>query len=186
MQDYYKKLQVDPQAESEVVRAAYHALARKYHPDAGGDVRHMVEFNDAWAVLGNPSLRAAYDLERSQAVASPSPATVAHPLGHAAAESGMPARGSHDTSSILDFGRYAGCSIAQVVKGDPDYLEWLVRTAIGRRLTGEVRALLDLRAASFSPSGSGTPGAATGGPRLGGRDRVAPGHGWFGRAKAAR
>jgi curved DNA-binding protein CbpA len=178
MQDHYKKLQVDPQADSEVIRAAYHALARKYHPDAGGDVRHMVEFNDAWAVLSNPGLRAAYDIERTQVVAPPQPET-AHPLGRRnaeavrAAESGLPARGAHDTSSILDFGRYSGWSVAQVVKSDPDYLEWLVRTAIGRRLTGEVKALLDTRAAAFSPSGAGLPGAAAG-------------RGWFGRAKPAR
>jgi curved DNA-binding protein CbpA len=28
----------------------------------------MVEFNAAWAVLGNPSARAAYDAERTQQV----------------------------------------------------------------------------------------------------------------------
>jgi len=33
-----------------------------------------------------------------------------------------------DSSSILDFGRYAGWSLAQIVEKDPDYLEWLVRT----------------------------------------------------------
>ena len=175
MQDHYKKLQVDPQAESAIIRAAYHALARKYHPDAGGDVKLMVEFNDAWAVLGNPILRAAYDIERKQP-ATPA-ATASGPFARRAGDSGqidLPPRGIHDTSSVLDFGRYAGWSVAQVVKSDPDYLEWLVRTAIGRRLTAEVRALLELRAASFSPlvAGTGAPGSA--------------GRGWFGRAKQAR
>ena len=36
--DPYKVLQVDPEAEDEVIAAAYRRLARKYHPDtAAGD-----------------------------------------------------------------------------------------------------------------------------------------------------
>ena len=31
--DAYKVLQVDPEAEDEVIQAAYRRLARKYHPD---------------------------------------------------------------------------------------------------------------------------------------------------------
>ena len=31
--DPYKVLQVDPEAEDEVIQAAYRRLARKYHPD---------------------------------------------------------------------------------------------------------------------------------------------------------
>ena len=31
--DAYKVLQVDPEAEDEVIKAAYRRLARKYHPD---------------------------------------------------------------------------------------------------------------------------------------------------------
>ncbi len=31
--DPYKVLQVDPEAEDEVIEAAYRRLARKYHPD---------------------------------------------------------------------------------------------------------------------------------------------------------
>jgi len=53
------------------------------------------------------------------------------------------ARSRLDSSSILDFGRYAGWSLAQIVEKDPDYLEWLVRTPIGRRLAAEARALLE-------------------------------------------
>ena len=34
--DPYKVLQVDPEAEDEVIAAAYRRLARKYHPDVGG------------------------------------------------------------------------------------------------------------------------------------------------------
>ena len=59
--DLYEVLQVDRRAEPEVVRAAYRALARKNHPDFGGDVRRMASINEAWAVLGDPARRAAYD-----------------------------------------------------------------------------------------------------------------------------
>ena len=31
--DAYRVLQVDPEAEDEVIKAAYRRLARKYHPD---------------------------------------------------------------------------------------------------------------------------------------------------------
>ena len=34
LSDPYKTLQVDPEAEDEVIAAAYRRLARKYHPDA--------------------------------------------------------------------------------------------------------------------------------------------------------
>ena len=44
--DFYRVLQVDPAAEPEVIRAAYRALARKYHPDVsiGADDRMVRGF----------------------------------------------------------------------------------------------------------------------------------------------
>lgn len=47
----YKVLGVDPTAEEAVVKAAYKAKARLYHPDpprAGGSTRKMVEINQAY------------------------------------------------------------------------------------------------------------------------------------------
>ena len=38
-------------APMEVIHAAYRALAKIYHPDAGGDVRKMQEINVAWEDL---------------------------------------------------------------------------------------------------------------------------------------
>jgi curved DNA-binding protein CbpA len=61
MRDYYEVLQVHPRAESDVIRAAYRVLARKYHPDHGGDRARMIAINDAWDILGDPARRAAYD-----------------------------------------------------------------------------------------------------------------------------
>jgi curved DNA-binding protein CbpA len=66
MLDYYEVLQVHPRAESEVIRAAYRTLARKYHPDVeGGSSARMIALNDAWDVLGDPVRRAAYDAARN-------------------------------------------------------------------------------------------------------------------------
>ena len=62
--DPYKILQVDPEAEDEVIQAAYRRLAQKYHPDlaSGADaVARMVAINAAWELIGEPNRRAAYD-----------------------------------------------------------------------------------------------------------------------------
>ena len=67
--DPYKTLQVDPEAEDEVIAAAYRRLARKYHPDsAGGDpgaAAKMAGLNAAWEVIGDPVRRAAFHRERA-------------------------------------------------------------------------------------------------------------------------
>jgi curved DNA-binding protein CbpA len=152
MDDLYKVLQVDPQADVVVIRAAYHALARMYHPDAGGDLKRMVQINAAWAVLGDLVSRSVYDGERARPQ-EPSP-TVGPADSDARRErrggvSPLPAR--RDSTTTLDFGRYAGWSLGQVVQQDPDYLEWVVRTPIGRRLAAEIKMLLEGRAAARNP-----------------------------------
>jgi curved DNA-binding protein CbpA len=65
--DPYKVLQVDPEAEDEVIAAAYRRLAAKYHPDVAGPEgsARMVAINAAWAVLRDPAARAAHDRERA-------------------------------------------------------------------------------------------------------------------------
>jgi DnaJ domain len=58
---HYQVLGVPPSATPAEVRAAYRAAARNHHPDAGGDPGRMRALNVAWAVLGDPVRRAAYD-----------------------------------------------------------------------------------------------------------------------------
>jgi hypothetical protein len=68
--DPYKVLQVDPEAEDEVIEAAYKRLARKYHPDVSpdsGSVERMVRINQAWEMLRDPTKRAAVDRARARA-----------------------------------------------------------------------------------------------------------------------
>jgi len=66
--DPYKTLQVDPEAEDEVIAAAYRRLARKYHPDVASgpeSARRMAALNVAWEQIGDPVRRAAFDRERA-------------------------------------------------------------------------------------------------------------------------
>ena len=65
--DPYKILQVDPEAEDEVIQAAYRRLAQKYHPDrsTGQDaIDRMVAINAAWETIGDPKRRASFDRAR--------------------------------------------------------------------------------------------------------------------------
>jgi curved DNA-binding protein CbpA len=66
--DPYKTLQVDPEAEDEVIAAAYRRLARKYHPDVAASPEaavRMAAINAAWEVIGHPERRAAFDRQRA-------------------------------------------------------------------------------------------------------------------------
>lgn len=65
--DPYKVLQVDSEAEDEVIQAAYRRLAQKYHPDVatGPDAAaRMSAINAAWEILRDPARRASLDLAR--------------------------------------------------------------------------------------------------------------------------
>jgi DnaJ domain len=78
--DFYGVLQVEPQAGDEAIRAAYRRLARLYHPDLNADpaaAERMRRINAAYAVLSDPSRRAAYDARRFLPTAPV--ATIVHP-----------------------------------------------------------------------------------------------------------
>ncbi len=59
--DYYALLDVDRSAESGTIRAHYVRLAKKLHPDTGGDTEAMQLLNLAYQTLTGPLSRAAYD-----------------------------------------------------------------------------------------------------------------------------
>jgi DnaJ-class molecular chaperone len=70
MQDHYRTLGLLSIADDVVVKAAFKALAQKYHPDKyKGDSRHaqkvMTELNAAYAALKTKTLRQAYDAKLS-------------------------------------------------------------------------------------------------------------------------
>ena len=61
--DYYEILQISHQADSEVIRAAYRILGKKYHPDnkIDGDEAKMKLINEAHDVLNDKTTRQQYD-----------------------------------------------------------------------------------------------------------------------------
>lgn len=88
--DPYKVLQVDPEAEDEVIQAAYRRLARKYHPDlatAPDAAARMAAINAAWELIGEPPARTAHDRQRADATAG---------------STGPAAAGAGDTGSATD------------------------------------------------------------------------------------
>jgi curved DNA-binding protein CbpA len=100
--DPYKVLQVDPEAEDEVIAAAYRRLARKYHPDVGGGpeaAARMTALNAAWELLGDPVRRVAFDRERAVEVALGRRHADATPAGHGPSPARPPETVSRDWSS---------------------------------------------------------------------------------------
>lgn len=159
----YKILQVDPEAEPDVIVAAYRALAAKLHPDrdvTGVDEFRMKELNRAMSVLRDPERRRTYDQELA--------ASSMTPMGPGAAGGTGPARsgashladrmqsyGSEGLSDTrLDFGRYEGWRLGDLLRHDPDYLRWLSRHSSGIRYR---RTILKLLAESEARSPTRTP-----------------------------
>jgi curved DNA-binding protein CbpA len=148
--DPYRVLQVLPDAEPEVIQAAYRALARKHHPDMGGSQLEMATLNAAWETLRDERERARYDRQRKTAPAPPAAQpemTRAEPSGagqwpSASAPSPRPASARARSGTVLDYGRYAGFSLGELAIQDRNYLEWLARTPMGRRLQQEIETLL--------------------------------------------
>ena len=62
-QDHYSIFGIEPSADSETIQAAYARLAEKYHPDnpQTGDAHKFECVNQAYEVLSDPALRAAFD-----------------------------------------------------------------------------------------------------------------------------
>ena len=149
LDDPYEVLQVDPDAEREVIRAAYRTLALKYHPDVSAGSRdRMAALNHAWGILRNASTRAAYDQARAEAQrtpAAPKPEAPRPETSYAMSTAMPTTPPGRPSGSVLDFGRYAGWSLGQIATADPVYLEWLARTPIGRSFNREIHALLATR-----------------------------------------
>ena len=59
--DPYRVLGVSPAATAAEIKAAYRALVKRHHPDAGGDDRTILALNAAWEVLGDADRRRRHD-----------------------------------------------------------------------------------------------------------------------------
>lgn len=62
-QDHYSLFGIDPSADSETIQATYARLAEKYNPinPMTGDAHKFACVNQAYEVLSDPQLRAAFD-----------------------------------------------------------------------------------------------------------------------------
>lgn len=88
MKDYYSILGVSKDADEVVIKAAYKALAQKYHPDksqsetAASSTKLMSDINKAYSVIGNPVSKQKYDQEllgKSESEAKMKAASTAKP-----------------------------------------------------------------------------------------------------------
>jgi hypothetical protein len=65
---------------------------------------------------------------------------VAFPIGDGSVPMGP---GTDRSDSLrLDFGHYAGLTIAELARSDPDYLHWLARHPSGASFRGEIGRVL--------------------------------------------
>jgi curved DNA-binding protein CbpA len=136
--DPYAVLQVLPTADQEVISAAFKALALKYHPDRDATRRaaeKMADLNRAFAILRDVTARAAHDRSRRATIAGISVAVSARP-------GSVPPPSAPGPGSVLNFGRYAGWSLRDLARRDPEYLLWLSRHSSGIRYRTEIYGIL--------------------------------------------
>ena len=146
--DPYFILEVDASADAAQIASAYRALARACHPDsATPDEVRMTWINRAYAILRDPSKRAAFDLSRVPARHKPAPPSyVAPPAPPPPTSDGGAlhqrwARRYGDPL-IVENGRYAGWNLVDLARQDPEYLRRLARHPSGRRYRVMIDKLL--------------------------------------------
>lgn len=61
MKDYYTILQLNRNASIDDIKKQYKVLARKFHPDKGGDENKFKEISEAFQTLSDPKKKAQYD-----------------------------------------------------------------------------------------------------------------------------
>jgi molecular chaperone DnaJ len=126
--DPYQVLGVATSATAAEIKAAYRALVKQHHPDAGGDEHRILELNAAWEVLGDAERRADHDRTHAPVAA-----------------------GSVRSAAA---GRAARRATAQASAGDAQLLAWLqqVYAPIDRLLAQVINPFpAQLRALSADP-----------------------------------
>jgi curved DNA-binding protein len=67
--DYYELMQISPNADSDTVHRVYRMLAQRFHPDNrdSGNAEEFRQITEAYQILGDSTLRAAYDVRHKEA-----------------------------------------------------------------------------------------------------------------------
>jgi curved DNA-binding protein CbpA len=60
-ENLYKFMNLDKDASAELIKSTFITLAKKYHPDKGGDAKLFEKLNKIYSILGNPEKRKIYD-----------------------------------------------------------------------------------------------------------------------------
>ena len=153
--DLYKVLHVDPEADPDVIEAAFGVLTAKLNPrtDLTGvhEVR-LAELNRAYATLRDRAARLAYDKERSSDLVAMGPGEDGRGyqrMGTGALTERMQAgpNGEHVADLTITFGRYTGWTLGALARQDPEYLRWLGRHSSGVRFRTEIYRILGATAA---------------------------------------
>ncbi len=137
--DPYRVLQVLPTAEQEVIQAAFRALALKYHPDRDASPaaqRRMLALNAAYSLVRDATARAAWDRGQRQGAATQPSRSASVP----------PPPRSGAAGTRVTFGRYAGWTLRDLARHDPEYLRWLSRHSSGIAYRTEIYQILGRRA----------------------------------------
>ena len=168
--DPYRILGVSPSASDAEIRKAYHARARRLHPDMVGEsgLDEMRTLNEAWAILKDAGRRSAHDAAHGRTRGQGS-----NPAGGAAGSQGGGEQGTstnvfsgqpHWTGAagpppgrpwgtVMSSGIYAGWSLGEIARRDRGYLSWLRERPEGKKLRQEIDRILELSSTEAAPTG---------------------------------
>jgi DnaJ-class molecular chaperone len=131
--DYYQVLELTPDAPSSAIRSAYHAVSRRFHPDAHRDspaelqqhvARIAKRVAEAYSVLRDPRRRQVYDRQLAG-----DRERVRMPLAEAEAQADRQRRESQE-GRTPNGRRYFALAKADVARGDRTAAERNLKTAL--------------------------------------------------------
>ena len=158
--DYYQVLELAPDAPSSAVRSAYHAVSRRFHPDAHRDAPPEIQQQvariakrvaEAYSVLRDPRRRQVYDRQLAG-----DRARVRMPLVEAEARADRQRREQQE-GRTPNGRRYFALAKADFARGDRVAAERNLKTALTFEPDNEAfrEMLARLRGAGSASSGAG-------------------------------
>ncbi len=167
--DPYKVLQVDPDADRDVIESAYRRLARKYHPDVSPDpdsTEKMIAINRAWEQLRDPVKRAAVDRARKRTLGNTAWVAAATAHQRTAGTTSPPARAPAESAATSAPAGTGGPNLSFGSMSDPAFGTANVTSATPTRgwAAGRVPIGGFASGASSRPEGEGAAGPPPGYP----------------------